>query len=109
MKIAKLKKVEQESRIIEEFVQKFRKAVRVSRYKERLLIEKFKKGMNSVIRQKLIKVECSPKNIKQQYKRAMNLDRHWRESRKEKKRLKERRKIRSQTLRINMLVNVEKV
>lgn len=64
MKIAKLKKVEQESRIIEEFVQKFRKAVRVSRYKERLLIEKFKKGMNSVIRQKLIKVECSPKNIK---------------------------------------------
>jgi len=39
----------------------------------------------------------------------MNLDRHWRESRKEKKRLKERRKIRSQTLRINMLVNVEKV
>jgi len=64
MKIAKLKKVEQESRIIEEFVQKFRKAVRVSRYKERLLIEKFKKGMNNVIRQKLIKVECSPKNIK---------------------------------------------
>ena len=42
MKIAKLKKVEQKSRIIEEFVQKFRKAVRVSRYKERLLIEKFK-------------------------------------------------------------------
>jgi len=49
-KVVKLKKVEQKSRIIEEFVQKFRKIVRDSRYRERLLIEEFKRGMNSVIR-----------------------------------------------------------
>jgi len=34
---------------IEKFVQKFRKAVRRSRYEERLLVEKFKRGMNRLI------------------------------------------------------------
>ena len=33
IKVAKLKKVEQRNRIIEEFVQKFRRVVRRSRYK----------------------------------------------------------------------------
>ena len=56
-KVVKLKKVEQKSRIIEEFVQKFRKIVRDSRYRERLLIEEFKRGMNSVIRWKLMELE----------------------------------------------------
>ena len=49
-KVVNLKKVEQKSKIIEEFVQKFRKIVRDSGYGGRLLIEKFKRGMNSVIR-----------------------------------------------------------
>ena len=50
MKVAELKKVKQESRKIEEFVQKFRRIARESEYKERPLIEKFKRDMNSVIR-----------------------------------------------------------
>ena len=35
---------------MEEFVQKFRKAARKSRYGERPLIEEFKRGMNSIIK-----------------------------------------------------------
>ena len=50
MKVGELKKVEQGSRTIEEFVQKFRRAVRGSEYKERLLVEEFKREMNGVIR-----------------------------------------------------------
>jgi len=42
MKVAELKKVEQEEKIIEKFIQKFRRVVRESEYKERLLIEEFK-------------------------------------------------------------------
>jgi len=37
-----LKKLKQERKIVEEFVQKFRKAVRESSYEGRLLIEEFK-------------------------------------------------------------------
>ena len=40
-----LKKIEQESKIIEEFVQEFRKVVRESKYIEKLLVEEFKRGM----------------------------------------------------------------
>ena len=39
IKIVELKKVEQESRIMKEFVQKFRRVVRGSDYKERLSVE----------------------------------------------------------------------
>jgi len=42
VKIAELKKVEQESKKIEEFVQEFRRAVRGSSYERKLLVEKFK-------------------------------------------------------------------
>ena len=35
---------------MEEFVQKFRKAARKSRYGERSLIEEFKRGMNSILK-----------------------------------------------------------
>ena len=42
MKIAKLKKIEQESRIIEKFVQKFRRVARGSGYERRLLVKEFK-------------------------------------------------------------------
>jgi len=48
--MAELKKVEQESRIIKEFVQEFKRTARESKYEGRPLIEKIKKGMNSVIR-----------------------------------------------------------
>jgi len=49
VKVAKLKKLEQGGRIMEEFIQKFKRVVRESRYEGRLLIEKFKRGINRVI------------------------------------------------------------
>ena len=42
IKVIEFKKVEQGSRIIEEFVQEFRKVVKGSRYEGRQLVEKFK-------------------------------------------------------------------
>jgi len=42
MKVVELKKVEQKSRTMEEFVQKFKRAVRESKYKRRVLIKEFK-------------------------------------------------------------------
>jgi len=60
MKVVKLKKIEQESKTIEEFVEKFRKVARESKYERKLLVEKFKREMNEVIRQKLMESECLP-------------------------------------------------
>ena len=88
MKIAELKKVEQESRIIEEFIQKFRRAVRNSRYEKRPLMKEFKRGINGVIRRNLIKLEYFPTSIKQQYESMTNLDKQ------EEKRLRNRRETR---------------
>jgi len=42
MKVAELKKIEQENRTIKELVEEFRRAVKESEYKERLLVEEFK-------------------------------------------------------------------
>ena len=50
---------------MEEFVQKFRRVMKESEYKGRLLMEEFKWGMNGVIRQKMIKLECTSKSIEQ--------------------------------------------
>jgi len=41
MKVAELKKVEQESKMIKEFVQKFRRFIRESEYEGRLVMEEF--------------------------------------------------------------------
>ena len=49
VKIAELKRLEQRGRMMEKFVQEFRRVVRGSRYKERPLVEKFKRGMNGII------------------------------------------------------------
>jgi len=57
MKMEELKKVKQKSRIMEVFVQEFRRATKGSGYKRWLLIKEFKKGMNRVIRPKLIESE----------------------------------------------------
>jgi len=40
------------------------------------LIEEFKRGINGVIRRKLIEAEQPPRSIQQWYERAVNLDRH---------------------------------
>ena len=92
VKVAELRKLEQGGRTIEEFVQEFKRAVRGTRYERRLLIEKFKRGMNGGIRRKLIEAENPPASIKQWYKRAMALDINWRESRRKEERLREKKK-----------------
>ena len=63
MKVAESKKVEQRSKTMKEFVQEFRRTAERSRYKERPLVEEFKRDMNGVIRQKLIESECLPRSI----------------------------------------------
>ena len=76
---------------MEEFVQEFKRAARGSGYKGQPLIEEFKRGMNGEIQRKLMEVENLPTSIKQWYKRAMALDRNWRESRREEERLRGRK------------------
>ena len=76
VKVAELRKLEQEGRTMEEFIQEFKRAARESRYKGRLLVEEFKRGMNGGIRRKLMEAENSPASIEQWYRRAMALDRN---------------------------------
>ena len=49
VKMAELRRLEQESKIIEKFVQEFRRAVRDSGYEERPLMKEFKRGINTMI------------------------------------------------------------
>ena len=49
VKVAELKRLEQREKMIEEFVQEFRRAAKESGYKERLLVEEFKRGINATI------------------------------------------------------------
>jgi len=65
--------LEQGGRIMEEFVQEFKRTARRSGYKERPLVEEFKQEM---IRRKLIEVENPPASIEQWYRRATALDRN---------------------------------
>jgi len=90
VKAAELKKMEQGGKTMEEYVQEFKRAVRGSRYEGRPLVEKFKRGMNGMIRRKLMEVENLLTSIKQWYQRAMALDRNWRKSRKEEERLRKK-------------------
>ena len=57
VKVTELRKLEQGERMIEEFVQEFKRAARGSRYKRRLLVEEFKRRMNGAIRRKLIEAK----------------------------------------------------
>ena len=57
--------VEQGRRIMEEFVQEFKKAVRGSSFEERVLVKEFKQEMDKTIRRKLMEVEQFPWTIKQ--------------------------------------------
>ena len=90
VKVVELRKLEQGGRTMEEFVQEFKRAVRGSRYEGWPLVEEFKRGMNGGIRRKLMEAENPPTSIEQWYRRAMALDRNWRESRREKERLKKK-------------------
>ena len=90
VKAAELRKLEQGGRMMEEFVQEFKRAARDSRYEGRPLMEEFKRGINGGIRRKLIEVENPLASIEQWYRRAMALDRNWRESRREEERLRKK-------------------
>ena len=94
VKVAELRKLEQGGRTMEEFVQEFKRAARGSGYEGRPLVEKFKRGMNGGIQRKLIEAENPPVSIEQWYRRATALDRNWRESRREEKRLRGRKEQR---------------
>ena len=63
IKVTELRKIEQEGRIMEEFVQEFQRTARSSRYKGRELVEKFKREMNGAIMRKLMEVERLPTSI----------------------------------------------
>ena len=57
VKVAELKKIKQGGRMMEEFVQDFKRVARGSGYEGYLLIEEFKRGMNGSVRRKLMEVE----------------------------------------------------
>ena len=76
MKVVELKKVKQENKTMEKFVQKFKIAVRESSYEKRSLVKEFKREMNETIRRKLIETERLPKNIEKWYERTTNLNRY---------------------------------
>ena len=90
VKAAELRKMEQRGKSMEEFVQEFKRAVRGSGYERRPLVEEFKRGISGGIQRKLMEAENLPTSIEQWYRRAMALDRNWRESRREEKRLRKK-------------------
>ena len=49
VKVAELRRLEQEGKTMKEFVQEFRRAARRSGYEGRLLIEEFKGRINTII------------------------------------------------------------
>jgi len=88
VKVAELKRLEQREKIMEEFVQEFRRAARGSGYERRLLVKEFKREINVTICQRLIESEWLPSLIEQWYNRTIALDRNWRESKRKEKRLR---------------------
>ena len=71
---------------MDEYIQIFKKVIRDSRYKRRLLVEELKRRIDEKIRKRLIEAECPLKSINQQYKKVARLDRNYREK-KQKKRI----------------------
>jgi len=65
IKAAESRKLEQGEKMMKEFIQEFKRAVRGSGYEGRPLVEKFKRGMNGLIRRKLIEAENQPGSIEQ--------------------------------------------
>jgi len=57
VKVAELRKLEQRGKTMEEFVQESRRVARESKYKGRLLVEEFKRKINTTICQRLIESE----------------------------------------------------
>ena len=87
VKVVELRKLEQKEKMMEDFVQEFKRAARGSGYEGRPLVKEFKREMNGAIRRKLMESENQLGSIEQWYRKATALDRNWRESRREEKRL----------------------
>ena len=64
-KVAELNRIKQERKILEEFVQEFRRVAKESGYEERALAEKFKSGISGIVRRKLMEAERPPRSIEQ--------------------------------------------
>ena len=65
VKVVELRKLEQREKMMEEFVQEFKRAARDSGYEGRLLVEEFKREMNGAIRRKLMESENQLGSIEQ--------------------------------------------
>ena len=76
VKVVELKRLEQERRIMKEFVQEFKRAAKGSGYEGRPLVEEFMRGINRTIRRKLMETERPPSSIEQWYEHVTNLDRY---------------------------------
>ena len=64
VKVVELRKIEQGGKMMEEFVQEFRRVARGSGYQESVLVKEFKRRMNEGIKRKLMEVERPPSSIK---------------------------------------------
>jgi len=93
VKAVELRKLKQGGKTMEEIIQEFKRTVRGSRYKERPLVEEFKRGINGGIRRKLMEMENPLASIEQWYRRAMALDRNWRESKRKEERLRGKNEV----------------
>ena len=79
IKVAELRRLEEGSRTMKEFVQEFRRAARESGYERRLLVEEFKREISAIICWRLIESEWQHSSIEQWYNQAITLDQNWRE------------------------------
>jgi len=64
-KMDKLRVLEQEGKTVDKYVQEFRRTTRRSGYEGRALVEEFKRGLNRVVRRRLVEAESSPTTITQ--------------------------------------------
>ena len=64
-KVDELRILEQGGKTVDEYVQEFRRAVRGNGYKGRALVEEFKRGLNEVIRRRLVEAELPSTTITQ--------------------------------------------
>ena len=90
VKVVELRRLEQERKTMEEFVQEFRRVARGSRYKGRPLVEEFKREINATIHQRLMESEWQLGSVEQWYDKPIALNRIWRESKREEEQLRER-------------------
>ena len=93
VKTVEVRKLEQRGRMMEEFVQEFKRVARGNGYERRPLVEEFKRGINGGIRRKLMEAENLPAFIEQWYRRATALNKNWRESKREEERLKGKKEM----------------